>query len=107
MQITHHLKRAGIWHEELEPPQHEQTSPTPSKEKFMFLLSFLQVLTKGGKNQYLSVGAQSQPGAVINREKKCRWDQRVFCPGHSSLLRTNLDSEVGGILNILFYNAGN
>lgn len=24
--------------------------------------------------------------------------------GHSSILRTNLDSEVGGILNILFYN---
>lgn len=74
---THYLKRAG-------------------RKRFTF---FLSSLNKGGKTSIF----QSQPGAVITREKKCKSALKVFCLVHSSLLGANLDSEVGGgILNILF-----
>lgn len=75
-------------------------------KKVAFLLSFLQMWTKTEKPAWLSQSAVSV--WFFNYQRKEMQIRRFFfCLGHSSILRTNLDSEVDGILNILFYNAGN
>lgn len=82
----HYLKRVGVFGMRRWSPS-VSTSPSLSKSKkwVTSLLSFLrQKCWQRRQKQHLSAGARSQPGEVINREKKCRSaPEGFFCLGHS------------------------